>query len=118
DFVDKVVIQANLANSILNPRDLALFAPEAARLTKPVHVSGVFNGRINKFKVTDMDVLLGNTRLSGTLDMDGLPEINETFIILNVRDSQLDTRDLSFLLNPGIITRLEPMGMLHVDGQF
>src|SRR5690606_2851168 len=30
DFVDKVVIQANLANSILNPRDLALFAPEAA----------------------------------------------------------------------------------------
>lgn len=118
DFVDKVVIQANLANSILNPRDLALFAPEAARLTKPVHVSGVFNGRINKFKVTDMDVLLGNTRLSGTLDMDGLPEINETFIILNVKDSQLDTRDLSFLLNPGIIARLEPMGMLHVDGQF
>lgn len=118
DFVNRVVIQANLANSILNPLDLALFAPEAARLTKPLHVSGAFNGRINKFKVTDMDVLLGNTRLSGTLDMDGLPEINETFIILNVKDSQLDTRDLSFLLNPGIISRLEPMGMLHVDGQF
>ncbi len=118
DFVNKVSIRANLSNTIINPSDLALFAPGIERIKKPLHVSGIFNGRINKFKVTDMDVLLGNTRLSGSLDMDGLPELNETFIILNVKDSRLDTRDLSFLLNDAVIERLEPMGMLHVDGQF
>lgn len=118
DFINKVTIRANLSNTIIHPNDLALFAPGIERIQKPLHVSGLAVGRVNKFKVTGMDVLLGNTRLSGSLDMDGLPEVNETFIILNVKDSQLDTRDLSFLLNKGIIERLEPMGMLHVDGQF
>jgi hypothetical protein len=118
DFVEKVTIDAHLTKTIVHPRDLALFAPGVEKINKPIHLSGRMKGRVNKFKVTEMDVTLGNTRLRGDLDMDGLPVLTETFIILNVKNSQLDPNDLAFVFNDGILERLQPMGNLHVDGQF
>src|SRR5688572_31061026 len=55
-------------------------------------VSGTFNGRVNKFKYTQMEVDIGRSRLMGSLEMEGLPNINETFIILNLRNSTLDRK--------------------------
>jgi hypothetical protein len=118
DFIHKVRIHANISNSIINHKDLSLFAPGVERLGKPIHFSGIVNGKVDKFKINQMDVILGNTRLQGSLDMDGLPEAAETFIILNVKNSQLDPDDLAFLLTNEILDRLKPMGKLHVDGQF
>jgi hypothetical protein len=118
DFISKMKVDAHLSNTIINHRDLALFAPGVEQVGKPIHVNGHINGKVNKFLIRDMDISLGNTRLKGALDMDGLPEVNETFIILNVANSQLDPDDLAFLLNEGVLDRLKPMGKLHVDGQF
>lgn len=118
DFISKVKVDANLSNTIINHHDLALFAPGVEQLGQPLHINGHINGKVNKFKIRDMDISLGNTRLKGSLDMDGLPEVNETFIILNVTNSRLDPDDLAFLLNDGVLDRLKPMGKLHVDGQF
>ncbi len=72
----------------------------------------------DKFKFTKMDLQFGNTRLMGSLDMDGLPEINETFINLNVRNSKLDPDDLSFILDERVLKRLRPMGPVGLNGQF
>lgn len=117
-FISKVRMHANLKNTVIDPNDLALFAPGVERVGKPIHVNGVFDGKVNKFKISDMDIRIGNTALMGTLDMDGLPEVPETFIILNIKNSQLDPEDIAFLLNEGILDRLRPMGKLHLDGQF
>jgi hypothetical protein len=118
DFVDKVKVHATLRNTTIYPKDLAVFAPGVERIDKPIRLDGVFNGRINKFKFTNMDVSLGNTRLTGSLDMDGLPNIHETFINLNVRNSRLDPADLSFLLDAQVMKRLRPMGHVSMNGQF
>lgn len=118
DFVEKVKVHANLHNTTLFPKDLAVFAPGVEQIDKPIRVEGIFNGRINKFKFTKMDVSLGNTRLTGSLDMDGLPTIHETFINLNLRNSRLDPADLSFLLNNQVLNRLKPMGHVTMNGQF
>jgi hypothetical protein len=117
-FVDKVRIHANLKNTTIDPRDLAFFAPGVERIDQPIRLSGVFNGSVNKFKFAKMDLSLGNTRLMGSLDMDGLPEINETFINLNVRHSRLDPEDLSFILAERVLKRLRPMGQVNMNGQF
>lgn len=118
DFIHKVRIHANLNNTIINQNDLALFAPGVEQIGKPVHVNGIVNGRVDKFKITEMDFLIGNTRLKGTLEMDGLPVVTETFITLSVKDSQVDPVDLSFIVNDDFTERLKPLGKLHVDGQF
>ena len=118
DFMNKVRIHANFSNTIINHHDLALFAPGVEQLGKPIHFNGKVNGLVNNFKIKDMDVILGNTRLKGSLDMDGLPEVTETFIILNLKNSQLDPDDIAFILNDDVIERLKPLGNIHVDGQF
>jgi hypothetical protein len=118
DFVEKVNVHANLKNTILQPGDLALFAPEAGRMTQPIKLNGVFDGKINNFKFTHMEVSAGNTTLRGSLDMEGLPDINETFIILDLKNSRLDFNDLAFTINKDFISRLTPIGRVSLDGQF
>lgn len=117
-FVDNVKIHAHFDNTIIYPEDLALFAPPAKAIEKPVHLSGTMNGRIRKFKLTDMEATMGNTRLLGSLDMDGLPDINETLIILNLKNSQLEFDDFDFLFNEKALARLRPFGRFSLNGQF
>ena len=50
--------------------------------------------------------------------MDGLPNINETFMIINLRNSAVDPADLAFLFNENTMERLSPMGRLTLNGQF
>ncbi|MFZ6011651.1 MAG: translocation/assembly module TamB domain-containing protein, partial [Bacteroidota bacterium] len=118
DFINKVTIHAQLKNTIVQPRDLALFAPEAAKLTKPINLSGTFSGLVNNFKFTDMEIGMGNTHLRGSLDMEGLPDVNETFIILNLKKSTLEFTDLDFLFKDNVTSRLTPLGRVTLDGQF
>jgi len=50
--------------------------------------------------------------------MDGLPNINETFMVANLRNSVVDTRDLTFLFNQNTMRRMRPLGELQMNGQF
>ncbi|MBT1703499.1 translocation/assembly module TamB domain-containing protein [Chryseosolibacter indicus] len=118
DFIPEVDIHGSLINTIIQPSDLALFAPEAARLTAPISLTGIFNGRINDFKFTNMEIGTGRTSIRGSLDMEGLPDITETFIILRLKDSKLDFNDLSFLFNDEVMEQLVPVGRVTLQGEF
>lgn len=118
DFIEKVMVDANFKNTVIEPADLALFAPEVNRMTRPIHLSGKFKGRINNFKFTNMEVMTGNTVLRGSLDMEGLPDINETFIILDLKNSRLEFEDLNFAISKNFLSRLTPIGRVSMDGQF
>jgi hypothetical protein len=118
NFVNTVSIEANFSNTVVHPNDLALFFSEARVLPHPLTVNGNVTGRINDFRFTDMIVEAGNTRLTGTLQMDGLPDITETFIVLTLNQSKVDFADLGFLINQSAISRLKPLGRVNVSGQF
>lgn len=119
EFVSKVRMYAHLDNAIVHPQDLALFAPFAEPLGEElIKVSGRLNGRVNRFKFTDMAVDKGKTRLLGSLEMEGLPDISETFINLNLRQSALTLQDLDFLFDENSMSRLRPLGDLLMNGQF
>ncbi len=118
DFIEKVQVHAVFKNTVIDPNDLALFAAGAEKLKQPFHLDGVFNGRVNNFKLTEMELGIGNTHLVGSLNMDGLPAINETFIMVNLRKSTLDPRDIAFLFNDEANNRLSPLGVVSLDGQF
>ncbi|MCK6617508.1 MAG: translocation/assembly module TamB [Cyclobacteriaceae bacterium] len=118
DFINKVSIRGHLTNTVIHPTDLALFFPEAQVLPYPLQLSGNITGSINDFRFTGMTVETGNTRLHGTLQMEGLPDINETFIVLTLQQSQVDFADLGFLMNEAVIKRLKPLGRVKLTGQF
>ena len=118
DFVNKVKIHAHFDNTIINPRDLSLFAPAMKRFQLPLTVSGIANGRVNNFKFKDMELRAGNTLLQGSIDMSGLPDFNETFIVLHLNNSRIDFNNISFILDERITQRLTPLGVLSLNGQF
>ncbi len=118
DFNEKVDIHANLQGTVLYPEDLAHFFPEARRLHQPVTVNGDFNGRISDFKLTDMELRTGNSLLKGSLDMEGLPLLSETFTIAELKNSTLDFNDLKGILGDNALARLKPLGQVNMDGQF
>ncbi len=118
DFVNKVSIRGHLANTVVNPKDLALFFSEARALPNPVIISGNLTGTIADFRFTDMIVETSNTRLTGTLQMEGLPNITETFVVLTLNQSKVDFSDLHFLLNEPVVNRLKPLGRMTLSGQF
>lgn len=118
-FIDHVKIHANLVNTKVNPRDLALFAPFTERLGEEfITVTGKFDGKVNRFKAADMQLSKGQTHLQGVLEMEGLPDINETFINLNLKQSSIYFNDLSFIFNDNTLSRLAPLGKLLMNGQF
>lgn len=118
DFVNKVRVHADLNHTVIHPADLAVFAPQVEKLQHPLELTGIFDGKISRFKLKQMDISYGNSRLAGDLDMDGLPNFNETFIILNLKKSKLAPEDLAPLTNEATSARLETLGNLDMDAQF
>lgn len=118
DFNHAVDIHAHFSNTTIYPKDLAVFAPGVEQVGKPILVTGDFNGKIDRFKLTNMLLQVGGTQLAGSLNMEGLPLIDETFIILNLKNSRVNPNDLAFLFNEQTMERLRPMGTVSMDGQF
>lgn len=118
DFNNQVRITAHLNNTIIHPEDLAHFAPEVSRLKLPITLSGTMQGRVNNFRFTNMDLKTGSTQLKGSISMDGLPDFNETFIVLNLNDSKLLFDDLDFLFNDVTNKRLQALGGLRLNAEF
>lgn len=118
NFTNEVRTKAHFKNTIIHPRDLALFSQGVDRLKLPITLNGTMVGRINNFRYTDMYIQTGNTLLQGSVDMDGLPDFNETFIQLNLKNSTIDFNDFSFLFNENTSKRLTPLGRLSLNGQF
>ncbi len=118
NFVNKVNITAFLKGTVLHPTDLALFAPGTEVLKEPLYLGGKLKGRLKRFSYQNMRVGIGKTVLAGSLLMDGLPAINETFINLNLEEGHINIRDLQFLFPLAIYQQLEPLGKFTAQGKF
>ena len=119
DFVNAVDIHANLINTTIHPQDLSLFAPFVERLGEEMlKLTGEFNGRVNRFSFTRMELDKGQTQLRGSIEIEGFPDVSEMFISLNLRQSYLVFDDLSFIFNDNTLYRLRPLGKLTMNGQF
>lgn len=81
DYIAKVVMVADLKRSEVGMQDIVYFAPALERFKDiSVVVSGKSNGTVAKLKVTDLALNDGLSQLKGDLYMNGLPDIDKTFI--------------------------------------
>jgi len=118
DFNNKVSIKGTLKNTLLYPEDLVLFTPGAKPLPQPLSLSGNITGKISQFVFQDMEVALGETKIAGRLQLDGLPAINETFINLDVKEGAVNIQNLAFLFPQNIFDKLTPLGKFKLVGKF
>lgn len=118
DFNGKVNIRAKLKNTILDPHDLALFTYGLSPLPHPIKLNGVFTGKVSRFTFNKMNVAWGNSRIEGRLRMDGMPNINETFTDLKIKEGIIDQNDIQFLLQQKTAKALHPLGKIQARGEY
>ncbi|MEQ1586155.1 MAG: translocation/assembly module TamB domain-containing protein [Cyclobacteriaceae bacterium] len=118
DFNNRVNMKMTLRNTVLHPSDLVLFTPGSKPLPETLYLNGTIAGKVSRFSYQDMDVVLGNTKIKGKLQLDGLPSINETFINLDIKNGDIDIQNLAFLFPENVFNRLAALGRFRLTGKF
>ena len=123
-FIDSVNINANFHNSSLNLDEIRYFANDVKGMDMLIHFDGSVRGRISSLKAREFTFNFGSgSSFSGEISMDGLPDIQETFIHLKTKKFITDYYDLAEIRLPGnkrieLPDELKNIGMLDVKGFF
>jgi hypothetical protein len=120
DFNHKVSILAYLDNTILNTKDLALFAPAVANYKDIWKVSGKFEGKVNDFIIKDFKGSLGNnTNMQGTIAMKGLPDIQNTTMTFQLPKTEIDFPELfQYIQQPTVEPYMRSLGKVQFEGEY
>lgn len=80
-FLSRVTLEGDFNNATLHSDDIACFAPELRNWNTQISVRGKVSGTIENLHANNLIVQAGNnTFLDGNIRMNGLPDINKTFI--------------------------------------
>ncbi len=124
NFIDSVKISGNFDQSAIMLSDIGYFAPELAQTKELLKIHGPVKGTIASLRARQLRLALGkNTYFEGDISMDGLPNINETFIHLNIKDFKTNYQDIkAFRINekqsieiPDLVKNL---GNIRIKGYF
>lgn len=127
DFLTKVKLRAKLKECMIHAGDIAFFAPDLAGLEDSVRFSGNVKGTIANLAVKKVDLGFGSeTILRGNFDLNGLPDINNTFISINLKELRTTQADLRNIPVPPFTQKkrlelpdfLSRMGVMEFDGRF
>jgi len=89
-----------LQESRLNLRDFAAIIPEVKDITQDFYLSGHMYGRLSELKAKQLSLKTGkNTVINCNVYLNGLPDLNQTFIQLDLNNSSVAFKDLEWLNN-------------------
>lgn len=100
-FEERVKMNHHLRDTRLYLGDLAYFSSDLVGWDKEVFLSGKFKGRVSSLKGKEVKIQLDeNTRFAGSFSMDGLPEIDQTFIIMEIDELTSNKTELDRIQIP------------------
>jgi|688.fasta_scaffold03412_20 hypothetical protein len=127
DFIHKVMMRLSLDSSLLDLADVAYFAPDLEGISFPMRVKGRFRGTVEELKGRDMDLRFGShSRFMGSAELSGLPDIDNTFMIVDVGRFSTDLQDLAQVPVPPFVegrslelpAELDRLGRMSFSGNF
>lgn len=102
DFINKVNIDLELRQSAIGFRDLAWFLTDPSTIRNNVFISGNVRGTISDMQVDRLRIQSGlESEFNGDIEAIGLPDIENTYLYINVRDMKSSVRDLQSFYRPG-----------------
>ncbi|MFT4016356.1 MAG: translocation/assembly module TamB domain-containing protein [Agriterribacter sp.] len=94
-FISNVRLEGRFYNSNVHTNDIAYFAPELKSWNKLIRIDGNVTGTIDNLKADDFVAEAGrSTRLNGNLKMNGLPDIDSTYIDFRANDFRTNYNDV------------------------
>ncbi|MCX6251715.1 MAG: translocation/assembly module TamB domain-containing protein [Bacteroidetes bacterium] len=111
DFLKKVRIQADISHSTLDLEDIGAFAPVIYVMKDKFIIEGKVKGTVSNFHARNFHIAFGeNTTFFGNINANGLPDVEETFIDLDIKSFTTTRQDIATLMVPG-----NPQGILLPD---
>ncbi len=100
-FTQEVMMRLDLDSSRLDFADVAFFATTLEGISLPIDVQGRVYGTVSDLKARNLSLRLGAaTHFTGSADLMGLPDWQNTFMMLDIDHLRMDHRDLAQLPIP------------------
>nr|WP_250431397.1 translocation/assembly module TamB domain-containing protein [Pontibacter ruber] len=119
-FIDSVTVTADLKDSKVYSKDIAVFASQLKDYDENVLVySAEVKGKVTKFTANNLNLKYGeNTHIVGSLRADGLPNFKETFANIRLQPSTINANDLKQFLPKDAYTIAARLGTVKLQGKF
>jgi hypothetical protein len=96
DFNNKVNVMARLDEAVLDIQDLKFFNRQFPDINDKIYLSGDIHGLVSEFFSDQLLIRFGErSALFGKFNIQGLPDIENTFFNLSLMNSTLTSHDLS-----------------------
>lgn len=118
DFIDSVQVKAELENTSIGFEDLALFSDELRPyIENTFDLEGSASGLVSNFKIKDLKLSnRNNTSLEGDLRMKGLPNVNTTYVDLDIDDATTFATDIESLIQRELPEEIHKFGKMRFRG--
>ncbi|MGV3589421.1 MAG: translocation/assembly module TamB domain-containing protein [Adhaeribacter sp.] len=111
DNINRLTINADMANSKIGFRDLLYFQPALADnpsfrsiLNKPLYVDGRVTGRVDNLRIERLQMAgLNGTAVNASGTITGLPEVDKTRLNLDINRFTVARADVMAFLPPGTL---------------
>lgn len=119
NFLEEVVVIARLDETKLALNDLRTFAPSLPEINDIIYLSGDVTGPISDIKSKEFLIRIGEkTAIFGSFELDGLPEIQETYLNLSLKNSTILARDLKPYLPDNVQKEIQKFNNIILDADF
>ena len=125
NFEEKISIQTIIKPSQLNIYDIGFFAPSLFVMDNPLSISGNISGRVNNLKAKNFTFNYGvSSKFDGNININGLPNIEESFVHLSINEFKTNIKDVETLKLPiesvhlQIPDILKKFGKIDIKGFF
>ncbi len=127
DYIQKVYMKAEFNESEISSNDLQYFASELFGLNQSVRFSGTAKGTVDNLKAKKLWISFGrNSKFEGDVSLNGLPDVNTTFMNLNIKKLTTSKSDVerikSFPFTEGSYLKLpdnlSELGLVTYKGVF
>lgn len=102
----------------LHPDDIHLIAGTLPLPPQPLEISGRVSGTTGNLSIREFHAATGNTHVEGNLDLEGLPDLSETFIHARIKPSRIHPPDFAFAVPADVLQKIQPFGSFTMQGNF
>jgi acetolactate synthase small subunit len=119
EFISKVEIEADIAETTVFSKELSLFTSYFDKIKDRYTLSGRFRGEISDFRIRNLDLEFGQgSILRGSTYISGIPIIDETFMDLSFKNSILAENDLAQYIPSEAFTKYNRFDRVRMNGAF
>lgn len=119
DFANSVEFSGNLNRCFIRSADLAYFIPAIGDEKHDIRLRGEARGNLNNLSLKNFDLRYGkNSYVLGNLIVEGLPEIDNTIISLQINTSRVLALDLIPYLKTRMRQQIKNLKYIKLRGRF